>query len=179
MKTTKKFTWLLITLFLLRASSLWADAGAGKAEQSHDAFLAGMHVAKAIDCAACHGEKTVVDDNETAVNAQCIQCHGSLATMAEKSNHAINPHKSHLGNVSCTACHHGHTASWTYCLSCHNFDLKIPYGAVASQLPSVALPSVEKVPENIKTFRKLDMQMALRNAGYLQEFASSVCQPCC
>jgi fumarate reductase flavoprotein subunit len=151
MNKPKIISWLLFTMLLLSTSTLWAGADADKGGQALDAFLAGMHMAKAIGCASCHGEKIVVDDNETVVNAKCIQCHGSLATMAEKSKHEINPHKSHLGNIICTACHHGHTASWTYCLSCHNFDLKIPAGTVAAELPSVALPKIEKVPENIRT----------------------------
>ncbi|HSB51784.1 MAG TPA: flavocytochrome c [Dissulfurispiraceae bacterium] len=113
--------------------------------------LADLHKDKGVDCSSCHGKKTKVDDNETVVNSKCIECHGTLAAMAEKSTHEINPHKSHLGNISCTVCHHGHTTSWTYCLNCHGFDLKIPAGAVAAQLPSVTLPEVKKVPQKIRT----------------------------
>lgn len=134
---------------LLFGLPLWAQAGAET--KARDAFLAGTHKIKAIDCASCHGEKTVVDDNETVVNTKCVQCHGTLAAVAEKSKHEINPHKSHLGTISCTVCHHGHTASWTYCLNCHNFDLKIPSGAVAAQLPSPSLPVVDKVPAKLRT----------------------------
>ena len=146
-----KIFWLLVTMLLLFASTLWASMDTSNGEQTSSAFLADMHKAKAIDCASCHGEKTIVDDNETVVNAKCVECHGSLATLAEKSKDEINPHKSHLGAISCTACHHGHTASWTYCLSCHGFDLKIPAGTVAAELPAVALPKVEQVTENIRT----------------------------
>ena len=151
MKHTKSIYWLLVFMLLLSASSLWAGADAARGGQDRDSFLAGAHKAKTIDCASCHGEKSSVDDNETVVNARCIQCHGSMATMAEKSKQEINPHKSHLGDISCTVCHHGHAASWTYCLNCHNFDLKIPFGSVAAQLPSVALPAEGKVPKNIRT----------------------------
>ncbi|HXY62174.1 MAG TPA: cytochrome c3 family protein [Nitrospirota bacterium] len=139
-----KIFWLLVTMLLLFASTLWASMDTSNGEQTSSAFLADMHKAKAIDCASCHGEKTIVDDNETVVNAKCVECHGSLATLAEKSKDEINPHKSHLGAISCTACHHGHTASWTYCLSCHGFDLKIPAGTVAAELPAVALPKVNR-----------------------------------
>ncbi len=113
-------------------------------------FLADLHKEKKLDCSSCHGKKTVVDDNESVVNNKCIECHGSLEKIAEKSKHEVNPHKSHLGNINCTVCHHGHTTSWTYCLNCHNFDLKIPSGAVAAQLPSTELPAVGKIPKKIR-----------------------------
>ena len=114
-------------------------------------YLADAHKTKGLNCAACHGEKMSVDDNETAVNTSCIQCHGSLAKMAEKSKEAVNAHKSHLGNMSCMVCHAGHTDSVTYCLNCHNFGMKIPYGKIAARVPSVALPVVDKIPANIRT----------------------------
>ncbi len=143
MKTIKFMVALLVTILLGSGSTLWAAP--------NDAFLAGAHKAKGVNCAACHGAKMAVDDNETAVNVQCVQCHGTLAKVAEKSNHEINPHKSHLGDMSCTSCHYGHAASWTYCLNCHNFDLKIPSGAVAARLPSTSLPEVKNVPTKIRT----------------------------
>ncbi|HTG01368.1 MAG TPA: flavocytochrome c [Nitrospirota bacterium] len=150
MKKTKGMASLLFMVVFLSASNLLADADPGKGAQTRDAFLAGAHKAKAIECATCHGEKTVMDDSETMVNAKCIQCHGTLSAMAEKSKHEINPHKSHLGTISCTTCHHGHTASWTYCLNCHNFNLKIPQGAVAAQLPPAAVAVVDKIPDKIE-----------------------------
>jgi fumarate reductase flavoprotein subunit len=88
--------------------------------------LADIHKAKAVDCAACHGKSMEVDDNETAVNSQCIGCHGALAEIAKKGHDHINPHKAHIGQVSCTVCHHGHTASRSYCLGCHAFNMPIP-----------------------------------------------------
>jgi len=162
MKTTRCSVLLLFMVVLLGSSLLWAEE-AGKGNQPSDAFLAGKHKAKAIDCAACHGENMVVDDNETVVNEKCVECHGSLDKMGltqkpseedrlfgSKDEDEINPHKSHLGNISCTVCHHGHVTSWTYCMNCHGFDLKIPFGAVAAELPSATLPEVKKVPENIR-----------------------------
>lgn len=88
--------------------------------------LADLHKAKGQNCKSCHGESMKVDDNESGVNAQCASCHGSLADLGAKSKHDINAHKSHLGQINCTACHHGHVASKPYCLNCHTFDMKIP-----------------------------------------------------
>jgi fumarate reductase flavoprotein subunit len=143
MKSAKFMASILLMVVLLSASALWAAA--------NEPFLANAHQTKGLSCAACHGEKMDVDDNETIVNAKCTQCHGSLAKVAEKSREAVNAHKSHLGGMNCTVCHAGHTESVTYCLNCHNFDLKIPFGKIAARVPSVALPVVEKVPGNIRT----------------------------
>jgi len=96
------------------------------------AGLAGIHQGKAVDCAACHGKSLEVDDNETIVNAKCRGCHGSLSDVAKKSKGHINPHKSHLGEIGCTACHHGHTASRSYCLGCHAFNMPIPGSGVSA-----------------------------------------------
>lgn len=94
------------------------------------AGLAGIHQGKAVDCAACHGKTMEVDDNETAVNAKCKGCHGYLSDLAGKGKGHINAHKSHLGEIGCTVCHHGHTASRSYCLGCHAFSMPIPGSGV-------------------------------------------------
>jgi len=156
MKVMRLTVMLLIVVSLaLTAPAAWAKSAPAKVKEqappAQGAFLADMHKDKGIECSSCHGKSTKVDDNETVVNKKCIECHGSLDKMAEKSKHEINPHKAHLGNMNCTACHHGHTTSWTYCLNCHNFDLKIPAGALAAQLPSVKLPAVKEVPKKIRT----------------------------
>lgn len=88
--------------------------------------LAAIHKSKAVDCAACHGKTNDVDDNETVVNAKCIECHGTLADVAKKDKGHINAHKSHIGQMNCTTCHHGHVASRSYCLGCHSFNMPIP-----------------------------------------------------
>jgi len=135
---------VITAAMVLSVLTLWAA-------QDRNVFLAGTHMSKGLDCAACHGGSAKVDDNETVVNTKCIECHGSLAKVAEKSSHAINPHKSHLGEMNCTVCHHGHVSSWTYCLNCHSFDLKIPSGGKVAGLPSVDLPSVIKIPKKVRT----------------------------
>ena len=108
--------------------------------------LADIHKAKAVDCAACHGKTMEVDDNETAVNSQCIGCHGPLAEIAKKGHDNINPHKAHIGQVSCTVCHHGHTTSRAYCLNCHAFNMPIP--GSGGPIPTKK--------DSVKTDRKMD-----------------------
>jgi len=105
--------------------------------------LADLHKAKGQNCKTCHAESMKVDDNESMVNAQCTSCHGSLADLGAKSKHEINAHKSHLGQISCTVCHHGHVASKPYCLNCHSYEMKI---AGSSAKTEIARKIVKKDP---------------------------------
>lgn len=85
------------------------------------AYLAGVHTKKGLDCAACH-TTNVISDSETEINKQCAICHGSLEQMGTKtSSQTPNPHKSHIGQMQCTACHSGHDPSVAYCTNCHDF----------------------------------------------------------
>lgn len=85
------------------------------------AYLAGVHTKKGLDCAACH-TTNVISDSETEINKQCAICHGSLEQMGTKtSSQTPNPHKSHIGQMQCTACHSGHVLSVAYCTNCHDF----------------------------------------------------------
>ncbi len=96
-------------------------------------FLAGSHGQKGMPCATCHADAKV-SDSESEINAKCVTCHepNALAKKTEKE-HQPNPHKSHLGDVQCTACHSGHNPSVAYCTNCHDFpsmkDMKFGKGA--------------------------------------------------
>jgi fumarate reductase flavoprotein subunit len=104
-----------------------AEAKTAPVSAAQAAVLADMHAAKQVACDACHGTGgTVVDDNEQPVNGNCVKCHGSLSDVGKKAAGHINPHKSHLGEINCTTCHHGHMKSEIYCMSCHDFAMKIP-----------------------------------------------------
>jgi len=157
-----------------------AQSGEGSTKESPTTpFLADLHKQKKVDCSSCHGKKTTVDDNEAVVNKKCIECHGSLDKLAlvqkpyeedqpsGSGEHGVNPHKSHLGNINCTTCHYGHTASWTYCLSCHSFEMKIPAGAVAAELPRAkqSTPAIE-IPKGIKTERTDVVVIGAGAAGF-------------
>jgi len=98
--------------------------------------LARLHADKGVACADCHGKgKARVDDNEQVPNLACVRCHGDLKAMAKGAADPLNPHASHLGATSCTICHRGHEASRSYCLSCHDFDMKMPGGTDAAWKP--------------------------------------------
>jgi fumarate reductase flavoprotein subunit len=98
--------------------------------------LAAEHVEQMkLGCNACHGDKAPMsvspEEALTTVNQNCVNCHGDTNAMAAailpKLVHKdINPHASHLVQIDCVTCHHGHTASEAYCLQCHAFDMKMP-----------------------------------------------------
>ena len=89
---------------------------------------------------------STVDDNEQPVNMNCVKCHGTLADLAKKATGHINPHKSHLGEINCTTCHHGHVASRPYCLNCHDFKMKIS-GSEGTIQPATAPKAESKIAD--------------------------------
>lgn len=84
-------------------------------------LLDARHLSKDITCAACHGKNVFAESG--VENNRCLGCHGPLAVLivktAPKNFPDRNPHKSHLGEISCTVCHAGHAKSKVYCLECH------------------------------------------------------------
>jgi len=88
------------------------------------------HARAGVVCTSCHG-KNLPKTDDSVENSRCLECHGPMDKLVKKSERKDfadrNPHKSHLGDVNCTVCHHEHSASKVYCLSCHQkFDMKIP-----------------------------------------------------
>ena len=149
MKKIRILTLILTLLtFVAQVPLLLADQ-AKKDAGSSAALLADLHTKNDVNCAACHGnnKKIAVDDNESVVNKNCATCHGSLAALSANSKEAINPHKSHLGDINCTTCHHGHATSKAYCLNCHTYEMKIPASeeqAGPPQQPAAAKGKVRK-----------------------------------
>ncbi len=91
-------------------------------------FLAARHLSKGVSCRACHG-KDILGENAVE-NTQCLGCHGPGEQLAAKTAPRDfpdrNPHKSHLGEISCAVCHAGHGASKIHCLECHpKFEMKL------------------------------------------------------
>lgn len=97
-------------------------------------YMDSLHAQNNVTCTGCHGSSLPVM-GDTVDNERCLSCHGSYAELAAKTVPKQfpdrNPHNSHLGEIACTACHHAHTASETYCLGCHpKFQINsIPGGA--------------------------------------------------
>lgn len=94
--------------------------------------LDAIHNKADIVCLSCHGNK-LPSIGDTVENDRCLSCHGNVDSLAERSAPKEfpdrNPHKSHLGDIACAVCHHGHRESKAYCLNCHvKFEMKIPGG---------------------------------------------------
>ena len=91
-----------------------------------------LHANRNVTCTGCHGN-TLPNSGDTVENERCLGCHGSVGNLmvktTPKEHPDRNPHKSHLGEIACTVCHHGHSVSQVYCLRCHTkFNMKIPGG---------------------------------------------------
>jgi len=92
-------------------------------------FTDNLHAKAGIVCSQCHG-KELPQIDDTVENGRCLACHGPMDKLAAKTEPGDfkdrNPHKSHLGEINCTVCHHAHAESKVFCLDCHkNFEMKI------------------------------------------------------
>ena len=144
----------IVLAALVVASFAWSCASALKEKPAAEkpaaakGFLADIHQGKQIGCDGCHGTAAgnVVDDNEQPVNDNCVKCHGGLTEVAKKDTGHINAHKSHLGEINCTTCHHGHASSQIYCMYCHDFKMQIPGSQGPGQPLQVPKPG-NRAPE--------------------------------
>jgi fumarate reductase flavoprotein subunit len=93
-------------------------------------YLADSHHNLQFTCKDCHSGGYDLEDNLSVENAECIACHGSLAERGAGESGVIAAHRSHLGQINCTVCHHGHTYSQAYCANCHIFSLGISHEGV-------------------------------------------------
>jgi hypothetical protein len=115
-KTIYAFLLLLVLNIVLY---LGVAAGADKTN-----FLADRHQGQGMTCATCHKESP---PKASVPDARCNSCHGPYAGLAELTKKVEpNPHASHLGDLACDTCHHGHKPSVDHCSSCHTFGLKVP-----------------------------------------------------
>ncbi len=98
--------------------------------------LAAVHAQQSkLTCNSCHGDKTPTsvsaEESLATANQNCINCHGdakavAAALLPKLVHKEINPHASHLVQIDCVTCHHGHTAGEAYCQQCHAFDMTMP-----------------------------------------------------
>ncbi len=116
-----KYCRILVICISLFTSFYFPFSFAGAAPP----FLADKHKVAGIGCDGCHKENPPKEHVPTLV---CNKCHGDQAKLAERTQKVIpNPHDSHLGNVECGLCHHGHKQSEDYCSTCHDFGYyKVP-----------------------------------------------------
>jgi hypothetical protein len=95
-------------------------------------YLDHRHQGKGVSCMACHAKPDYIEGRkEVDTQPQCVKCHGDYPAMiakTAKSRYDKNPHKSHLPDVPCSACHHGHQAFEDICSPCHAFGYKASQG---------------------------------------------------
>ena len=118
---------LLLVIVFFSGLFPWPAVGAeagGKPSGGAETFLADRHGAAGIDCAGCHKESPPKAAPDTKA---CLGCHGPYDKLSEKTaTLEVNPHASHLGDLDCANCHHGHKTSVDYCGRCHTFGFKVP-----------------------------------------------------
>ncbi|MEN6466165.1 MAG: cytochrome c3 family protein [Syntrophaceae bacterium] len=121
----KGFQFISFCIVLISAIlvfSAWPGSKSGAAEQKK--FLADRHQAKKIECAGCHKESP---PKAAVTGAMCMKCHGTYAKVAKQTDKVTpNPHASHMGELACEECHHGHKPSVDRCAECHEFGFKVP-----------------------------------------------------
>lgn len=102
------------------------------AAQTTPQYLADRHVARGVQCAACHGQdapKAALPEDKDR-HEPCVACHGFYDKVAQrtvpKNPEEMNPHSQHDGNLPCTTCHKGHQPGKNYCAGCHYYNFKVP-----------------------------------------------------
>lgn len=98
-------------------------AGKQQASEAQGAMQPGTKTSmmEGFSCETCHGTL-----EEVAANTTLFYPRGAETNAAQKAStmeaFAINPHKSHYGEMACTQCHkNGETT--LYCNTCHSFQV--------------------------------------------------------
>lgn len=105
---------------LITLAALAAFTAALASDQAARGKVADLHKAQGVSCEDCHdkGPRKVVEMEK------CLTCHESYPKVAERTKGLKpNPHDSHLMELDCLSCHHGHKAFELYCSTCHG-DMK-------------------------------------------------------
>lgn len=135
------------------------DAAAAHQVYSHGAkadYLAGYHMKNKLtaNCSACH-PTDAVSDSQSEIDKNCTACHGTYDALGKKDHAAgktISAHAGHLSIDSCTTCHDGHEASFSYCNNCHVFDMPMKFGRQKIAYEPQTYPSI-KMPYRIERKR--------------------------
>ena len=110
-------------------------------------LLARKHQEAGVTCVDCHENGIEDKVQETAwyvtdnfddppekrkfSNEMCTKCHSDMEELVARTDkgNGINPHDSHLGDLTCSDCHKMHAKSKAACQDCHDFEF-------LKQLPS-------------------------------------------
>ncbi|MCR5757474.1 MAG: cytochrome c3 family protein [Selenomonas sp.] len=103
-------------------------------------LLAQKHQQAGVACIDCH-ENGIEDKVKETVwyvtddfddppakrhfdNQMCTKCHTNLDEIVTKTDqgNGVNPHDSHLGDLTCSDCHRMHQKSKAACQDCHDFE---------------------------------------------------------
>ncbi len=103
-------------------------------------LLSTRHKAAHVDCIDCHENGIedkihetiwyVTDDFDDPPakrhfgNQMCTKCHNDIDALIAKTDkgNGVNPHNSHLGDLTCSDCHSMHRQSKAACQNCHDFE---------------------------------------------------------
>jgi fumarate reductase flavoprotein subunit len=120
-----RFLAIVAIFVTLCATVTLASAQPPSGPGSGHGFLIDKHLAAKLTCTSCHAESP---PHTAPPMATCLGCHGGTyeKLAATTASDQPNPHASHQGPVPCGSCHHVHSASVTFCNSCHNYDMKTP-----------------------------------------------------
>jgi fumarate reductase flavoprotein subunit len=114
---------ILVAVIVLAALQVFLRWGPAGGEEKKN-FLADRHQTRGNTCTSCHPASPPKADVPMSI---CLGCHGPYAKLAERTGKGEhNPHASHLGDIACDLCHHGHKPSVDHCSTCHSYGLKVP-----------------------------------------------------
>ena len=118
-------------VLLASALTILAVFSSGTALAAAQTMPMGKHHA-GMKCETCHTKANALKGNQFVVpdDKTCEGCHGSYASLREKTKGGSEPnphHSAHFGDtLSCTACHKQHSEPKSYCNNCHDFKHKMP-----------------------------------------------------
>jgi len=91
--------------------------------ESAQALRLEKHAPRGVKCNVCH-EST--EPTTSPKEEKCTTCHSIYGKKEEQLQGIPNPHKSHIGELSCGKCHKEHRESVLFCNKCHVFEMKVP-----------------------------------------------------
>ncbi|WP_303758244.1 cytochrome c3 family protein [Selenomonas ruminantium] len=153
-------------------------------------LLSNKHKAAHVDCIDCH-ENGIEDKVKETIwyvtddfgdppakrhfdNKMCTKCHSDMDALVAKTDKGsgVNPHNSHLGDLTCSDCHKMHNQSKAACQNCHS---KWPTEAPA--MHQTACKSLKSIYHDSKRLQKLIDDGVVKSADSLKELARQMNLP--